>query len=165
MKTRSKGQILKNNFYLTLETQVVEMNETSYKVALGCALGIGINFLPTLGIGFLIAFLIATLLRFNRASAAATSLLTGPLVPVMYAFNFVVGGIILTPALSDESYLEFILRQYSIILRFGNIQEKIYSFLDLFGSSFLLGAVINAAFFGLCLYFLVPFLLRRYKTE
>ena len=154
MTSHSKREILKNNFYLTLETQVVEMKEKPYKVALGCALGIG----------FLIAFLIATLLRVNRASAAATSLLTGPLVPVMYALNFVIGGIILTPALSDENYLEFIIRQYSIILRFGNIQEKIYSFLDLFGSSFLLGAVINAAFFGLCLYFLVLHLLRKYKT-
>jgi len=89
-KHLSKWENLKNRFYSTIESQIVEMKEKPYKVALGCALGIGINFVPTLGIGFIFAFLLAVIFRINRAGAAVTSLLTGPLVPLMYALNFVV---------------------------------------------------------------------------
>ncbi|MDO9534102.1 MAG: DUF2062 domain-containing protein [Bacillota bacterium] len=159
----SKLENLKKRFYSTIEKQVVEIKEKPYKVALGCALGIGINFVPTLGIGFIFAFLLAVIFRVNRASAAVTSLLTGPLVPLMYALNFVVGGIILTPVLGEESLVEFIIGQYSIILKLGNIQDKILSFLELFGFTFLLGAAVNAVLFGIGFYFLVIFLLRKYK--
>ncbi len=142
----------------------MKMKEEPYKVALGCALGIGINFVPTLGIGFIFAFLLAVIFRVNRAGAAVTSLLTGPLVPLMYALNFVVGGTILTPALGEDSLADFIIGQYAIILKLGNFQEKFFSFLELFGLTFLLGAVVNAVLFGIGLYFLVIFLLRKYQN-
>lgn len=158
-----KWKNLKKNFYSTLEKQIVEIKEKPYKVALGCSLGIGINFIPTFGIGFIFAFLLATIFRVNRASAAVTSLLTGPLVPLMYALNFLVGGIILTPVLGEESLTEFIIRQYSMILKIGDIQEKILSFLELFGATFLLGASVNAVLFGTGFYFFVMFLLRKIR--
>ncbi|MGI5882630.1 MAG: DUF2062 domain-containing protein [Dethiobacteria bacterium] len=156
-----KWKDLKERFYSTLEKQVVEIKEKPYKVALGCALGIAINFIPTLGIGFILAFLLAMLFKINRASAAVTSLVTGPLVPLMYALNFVVGGIILTPVLGEESIADFIIGQYSMILKLGNIKDKIYGFLELFGSTFLVGAAVNALLFGLGFYFLAIFLLRK----
>lgn len=163
-KRLSKWENLKNRFYSTIENQVVEMKEEPYKVALGCALGIGINFVPTLGIGFIFAFLLAVIFRVNRAGAAVTSLLTGPLVPLMYALNIVVGGTILTPALGEDSLADFIIGQYAIILKLGNFQEKVLSFLELFGLTFLLGAVVNAVLFGIGLYFLVIFLLRKHQN-
>ena len=152
---------VKKQFYDTIEKQIIEINEKPYKVALGCALGIGINFIPTFGIGFIFAFLLAILFRVNRASAAVTSLVTGPLVPLMYALNLVIGGLILTPVSGKENIIEFVISQYSIILKLGNIQEKIFGFLDFFGSTFLLGAVVNAAIFGTAFYFFVGFILNK----
>ena len=160
----AKWESIKNRFYSTIENQVVEMKEKPYKVALGCALGLGINFIPTLGVGFIFAFVLAVIFGVNRAGAAITSLLTGPLVPLMYGLNFVVGGMILTPVLGEETIREFIVRQYATILRLGHLEEKILAFLELFGLTFLLGAGINAVLFGTGLYFLVMFLLRKYKV-
>ncbi|MFO7951785.1 MAG: DUF2062 domain-containing protein [Bacillota bacterium] len=160
---KAKWQNLKARFYSILESQVFELKEKPSKVALGCAIGLGVNFAPTLGIGFLIAYLLALIFKVNRAGAAAISLLTGPLIPIMYAMNFVVGGMILTPVLVEETLWEFILRQYALILKLGNIEETIYGFLELLGSTFLLGAAINSAFFGTCFYFLVIYLLKKYK--
>ena len=152
---------VKRRFYDTFKKQILEINEKPHKVALGCALGIGINFFPTLGIGFNFAFVLASLFKVNQASAAVTSLITGPLIPLMYALNLVIGGIILTPVSGKENIMEFVTRQYSIILKLGNIQEKIFGFLDFFGSTYLLGAAVNAVFFGTAFYLFVGFLLNK----
>lgn len=154
---------LKKRFYSTIEKQIVEIKEKPYKVALGCALGISVNFIPTLGIGFVFAFILAEIFRVNRASATVTSLLTGPLVPLMYALNFVVGGIILTPVIGKENLWDFIIYQYSLILELGNIQDKFFSFLELFGFSFLMGATVNIVLFGLGFYFFVILLVRKIR--
>ncbi|NLC10620.1 MAG: DUF2062 domain-containing protein [Firmicutes bacterium] len=160
-----KWEEIKKRFYSTIENQIVEMKEKPYKVALGCALGIAINFIPTLGIGFILAFLLATLFRVNRASAAATSLLTGPLVPLMYALNFFIGGLILTPATGKESLLEFIIYQYSTILKLGSLKEKIAMSLEFFGETFILGAFVNAAIFGTAFYFFAAHILKKYYKK
>lgn len=155
----TRWEKVKKRFYNTLEKQILA--EKPYKVALGCSLGIGINFFPTLGIGFIFAFILAVLFKVNRASAAATSLITGPLVPLMYALNLLTGGLILTPVTGKENLVEFVISQYSIILKLGNIREKIFSFLEFFGSTFLLGAAVNAALFGTAFYFFVRFMLNK----
>lgn len=165
-KPLTKWETFKKRFYAIIEHQVVELKEKPYKVALGCALGIGINFIPTFGIGFIFAFLLAAIFRANRASATATSLLTGPLVPLKYALNFVVGGLILTPALGEDSLQEFIINQYVNILQFSySIENRIIAFLELFGFTFMLGAAINAVLFGTGFHFFVMFLLRKYYKK
>ncbi len=158
-KRFSRWENVKKRFYLTIETQIIK--DKSRNVALGCAFGIGINFFPTLGIGFIFAFLLAVIFRVNRASAAVTSLITAPLIPIMYALNLVVGGLILTPVTGKENIVEFVIDQYSIMLKLGNVKEKIFSFLEFFGSTFLLGAAIGAAIIGIAAYFFVNFMLNK----
>ncbi len=161
----SKWQNLIKRFYNTIAKQIVEIKEKPYKVALGCALGISINFIPTFGIGFIFAFFLAAVFRVNQASAAVTSLLTGPLVPLMYALNFITGGLILAPVMEKENLLEFIIKQYSLIIKMGDFKEKVLSFLELFGVTFMLGAATNAVLFGIAFYFIVKYILNRYKIE
>ena len=158
-KRFSRWNNIKKRFYDTIEKQIIK--DKPYKVALGCAFGIGINFIPTLGIGFIFAILLAVLFRANRASAAVTSLMTGPLIPLMYTLNLVIGGLILTPVSGKENLVEFIIHQYSIMLKLGNINEKIFSFLEFFGSTFLLGAAVNATIFSTAFYFFVTFILNK----
>jgi uncharacterized protein (DUF2062 family) len=158
-KRFSRGDNIKKRFHDTIEKQIIK--DKPYKVALGCAFGIGINFIPTLGIGFIFAFLLAVLFRANRASATVTSLMTGPLIPLMYTLNLVIGGLILTPVTGKENLLEFIIHQYSIMLKLGNVNDKIFSFLEFFGSTFLLGAAVNATIFGIAFYFFVTFILNK----
>ncbi len=149
----------KQRFFEIIDNQII--SDTSHRVALGCALGIVINFFPTLGIGFLVAFILAALFKANRPTAAAASLLTAPVIPLMYTLNLGVGGIILTPATGKENLTEFVLDQYAIMLRLGNINEKIFSFLDFFGTTFILGAVVNAALFGAACYYFVERILKK----
>ncbi len=158
----SKMENLKKQFYNTLKKQIVEIEEKPYKVALGCALGISINFIPTFGVGFILAFFLAALLKISQAGAAVTSLLTGPLVPLMYALNFIIGGLVLAPVMEKENLLDFIIGQYSLILKVGNFKEKILSILELFGLTFLVGSAINAIIFGLIVYLIVKVILNKY---
>ena len=156
---------LRQSFYKTIERQIVVIREKPSKVSLGCALGIAVNFFPTLGAGFIVAFFLAALLRISKASAAVTSLLTGFLIPFMYALNFLTGSLILAPASDTEGLVDFIATQYSLLLTVGNLQDKIISFLELFGSTFLLGAVINAAIFGAIFYYFVNMLLKKLNLK
>lgn len=155
----SRWNRVKKRFYGTIEKQIT--TDKPHKIALGCAFGIGINFFPTVGLGFVFAFLLAVLFRANRASAAATSFVTGPLIPIMYTLNLLIGGLILTPVTGKENLVEFMFDQYSIILQMGHINDKIFSFLEFFGSTFLLGAAVNAAIAGTGFYFFVSFILAK----
>lgn len=150
---------IKSKFYSTIEKQILK--EKPYKVALGCALGIGVNFFPTLGFGFVFAFFLAVIAGVSRASATAVSLLTGPLVPLMYALNILIGGLVITPVAGKENLTDLIISQYSKILRVGDVQEQIFSFLEFFGAAFLLGAVVNAVVIGTGFFFFVRFILRK----
>ena len=160
----TKWENIKKRFYDILEKQIVEVRVKPYKIAMGCALGIGINFIPTFGIGFIFAFLLALLFRVNQAGAAAISLLTGPFVPLMYALNFVVGGLILTPA-GEGSITEFIISQYTMLLQVGHLKGKIFGALEFLGPVFMLGAVVNAFIFGTGCYFLVMRILKKYEFK
>lgn len=150
---------LKYKFFDTIEKQI--KNDTPHNIAVGCALGIVVNFIPTLGVGFVVAFILAVLFKANRASAAATSLVTGPLVPLMYTLNLAIGGLIIAPAKGKESFVELIIYQYSIALRRSNIQDRIFNFLEFFGSTFILGAAINVTVFGFACYLFIISLLNK----
>lgn len=156
---------LRERFYGTVRKQVIEIKEKPRNVALGCALGIAVNFFPTLGFGFLFAFFLAGLFKVNRAAATVTSLVTGPLVPFKYASNFFVGGAILAPSMGAGSYYDYILEQYSQLLKVGPLQDKLLDFLELFGFTFLTGALINSSIAGFGFYLFVLYLLKRIVRE
>ncbi len=155
----SRKKNFKQRFNRLIESQKQEIKENPHSFALGCTIGLVVNFFPTMGLGFLLAFFLAFLFKANKASAPAISLLAGPLIPFKYALNLLVGGII--QARETENFLVFITGQYALILKLGGIRDKLFSFLDFFGSAFVLGAVINAAIFGLVFYFLVRYLTIR----
>ena len=154
----------KRRLHDAIEKQTVEMREQPLTVAFGCALGIAINFVPTFGIGFIVAFGLAVLLRANRASAVAASTITGPLVPLMYGLNLLVGGFILTPVSGHNDIVDFVRSQYLSIMKLRNVQERIFGFVDFIGSTFLLGAAVNAVLFGVATYYLVKWMLRKWST-
>jgi uncharacterized protein (DUF2062 family) len=135
--------------------------EQPNQIAAGCAVGIGVNFIPTLGLGFLLAFLVAVLTKVSRTSATATSLLTGPLVPLMYGLNLLVGGLISAPVGGHDNLVEFVASQYANILRLGDFRTKLLGILDVVGTTFLIGSAVNAVLFGCCTYLIVRQVLIR----
>lgn len=166
VKSRLSGfgwRSLKQRFYRLIEHQKLEIKKDPRGFALGCTVGLVVNFFPTMGLGFLLAFYLASLLRANKVCAPAFSLLTGPLIPLKYALNLLVGGLI--QASETENFFEFITRQYALIFKIGGIREKLLSFLDFFGFTFVLGAVINAAIIGIGFYYLIRYLtVKKYRN-
>ncbi|EEG78876.1 DUF2062 domain-containing protein [Dethiobacter alkaliphilus] len=152
-KKTSRWEKIKKRFYDIIQKQIKQ--DKPQKVALGCSLGVGINFFPTMGFGFVFAYLLAVLFRVNRTSATGTSIITGPVIPFMYALNLVIGGLILSPIAGSENIGEFIIDQYTTILQLGNLQDRISSALEFFGSTFMVGALVNASVFGFAFYLLV----------
>lgn len=147
----------RGQFSQLIEQQKQEIIKDPHGFSLGCSVGLAVNFFPTMGVGFLVAFFLASLLRANKASAAATSLITGPLIPIKYSLNLLVGGLI--QAGETDGFFEFVVRQYAQIARISSIREQLLGFLDFFGTAFIIGAVINAVVFGVALYFLTRHLL------
>ncbi|MBS3942907.1 MAG: DUF2062 domain-containing protein [Dethiobacter sp.] len=144
-----------------LEHQVVVIKASPSKVALGCALGLGVNFIPTFGFGFLFASVLATVFKGNPVSAAAISLLTGPLIPLKYAFNLLIGGTIQAQSTSYGNLWGFIVQQYRLIFQLGGFRDQLLNFLEFFSTTFMLGAIINAVVFGAALYLGINIFLKK----
>ena len=157
---RRRWRALRKRFDEVIEQQVVEMKGDPGKVSLGCALGLGINFIPTLGLGFAIAYSLAALTGANRICAIATSLLTGPLVPLKYAFNLLIGGVVYAHG-TDTNLMDLIIRQYALMFKIGELKAKLFGFLEFFGTTFIIGSIINALLFGTLFYFGVHALLKK----
>jgi len=151
----------KNRFLGTVKKQVLETKEKPQKVALGCALGACVNFIPTLGAGFQVTFSLASLFKVNQASATLTSLLFWPLVPFMYAFNLYMGRLILTPGLEFGGFRGYVIEQYAQVLVMESFRGMVMNSIGLLGPTFLLGTLINIAVFGTLLYYLTMFILKK----
>lgn len=151
---------MKEKFHRLVDQQLVEIKEKPSRLALGCAFGLSVNFFPTMGLGFLFAFILALIFRVNKVGATAISLITGPLIPIKYTLNLLTGGLIQA---GGEGYdlFQILSHQYAQIFKLGGFRDKLFSFLEFFGSTFMLGAIINAAIFGACFYILVMLIVTR----
>lgn len=75
--------------------RVKRMKDNPQKLARGLALGVFLNFLPTFGTGFFIAFVAARYLRANVFLACSAALATKWCIPILYALNLKVGQMVL----------------------------------------------------------------------
>lgn len=84
-----------NRFIRYILLRLVRVNDTPPKVAAGFSLGIFLGVFPTFGIAIPIAYLLASLFRFNRASAVVGSLIMNPVTtPFFWSVSATVGGVI-----------------------------------------------------------------------
>jgi uncharacterized protein len=127
--------------------RVKRMKDNPRKLARGLALGVFLNFLPTFGTGFFIAFFMARFFRANVFLAVASSLATKWCIPVLYTLNLKVG--------------QMVLGMPSETLR--TIWEKIsgsdWSGLVSLGKPFLLGSMLNSVVGSVALYTVFAMLL------
>ena len=85
----------------------LKIRDRPRQIALGLALGLFIGMTPTLGVQTAIVLFAASVLKWNKISAALGVWITNPLTaPFIYGLTYVVGkkvlGITHTPELSDE---------------------------------------------------------------
>lgn len=134
----------------------LRLRGTPIRVALGFALGACINFYPTFGAGVVVAGLLATALRLNIAAAFLGDLTFKSLFPVFFYFNLLTGDFILG---RRSRHLVMLMHK---MFAFRHINFADWRF---FGTSFMLGAIINTLFLGTLLFILVHLLFARYRPS
>ncbi|QNO13843.1 DUF2062 domain-containing protein [Alkalicella caledoniensis] len=143
--------------------KVTTIKDTPHAIGLGAAIGLGWNFIPSLGIGPFVSVFNAKLFRGSGIAAVTVNLGTGFFIPLMYSLNMMTGRFIIGQWFARPEIEKQI--QDSIQESIGNIEvvikepTRFFSLSNVteFGFEFFLGGVINAIFFGAILYTIIWF--------
>lgn len=129
----------------------IRLRGNPQQIARGVAVGVSINFLPTMGGGAFLAYFLAGFLRTNRTATLLSTLAAKAGVPLFYALNIVVGDFLL-------GYKYAGLRS---LARHAFARDMIAQA----GISFLLGSVINTACMALLSYYFVLYGVKKYRSR
>jgi len=149
--------------------KILKHEGTPYSIALGAAIGVFWNFIPSLGIGPLLSIAVAKIVKARAAVAIAINLATGFFIPFFYTLNVITGNFITGFRLEPqeiESKLEKSLQ--TSVSNIGSVvdQPLTYFLLDKiqsFSVDFMVGAVINAFLAGLVIYVVLWYILKNRK--
>jgi uncharacterized protein (DUF2062 family) len=107
MRSKQKGTETLRSYAQKTYARFLKIRGRPRQIALGLALGLFVGMTPTLGIQTPIALFAASVLKWNKISAALGVWITNPLTaPFVYGLTYLVGkealGIATSPQLSDE---------------------------------------------------------------
>jgi len=136
--------------------QVMDLPDSSKKIAQGVALGITLEFLPLPFISIPISFIVAKLLRFNSIAAVLTVIFFKWAFPFCFYLNYIVGKTLIgefspQPVPFDMTPLN------GLGAWFGGVRHL--------GVPFLIGAAINSTAVSIITYFSVKALLDCYRKK
>lgn len=146
--------------------------ETPYqKIALGVAIGIFMNFLPSLGLGALLAFILAKILQASVVAAVTTSLATGFLIPFLYTLNVFTGRLLIintgveeiTGGIEDS--MKNTLDALITPLQHSEVFLPLITSLKSLTIDFLVGSVVNAFIAALIIYGTLGIFLKNRKEN
>jgi uncharacterized protein len=128
------------------------------RVARGFALGLIVNFFPTFGFGVFISGFFARMFGGNMVAGIVGGGVLTCVWPILFYLNIHMGGVFLRPAVPLD--------------QLEDVTERTISTL-VWGSTFALGALLNALVVGLTVYFLLlllydrtrPILLRWFRSH
>ena len=158
------GKLMLKNIWekiLDIWKKVTTIKDTPHAIGLGVAIGLGWNFIPSLGIGPFVSVFNAKLFRASGIAALTVNLGTGIFIPLMYSLNLVTGRFIVgqwftAPEIEKQIHdsiqisldnIEVIMKEPSTFFSISRVTE--------FGFEFFLGGIINALIFGIILYSLI----------
>jgi len=149
------------------------MKGSPYAIAMGAALGLFLNFIPSFGIGFLIAAAIAKLFKASALAALTMNLGTGFFIPLFYSLNFLTGRFLMGSETASEEMggtIQQPLHESLELVEGVAGKSVIDSYLDSlqsFSVDFFLGGVVNAFLASGLIYFIFWGLLtyRRHRRE
>jgi uncharacterized protein len=120
------------------------------RVARGFALGLIINFFPTFGFGVFISGFFARLFGGNMAAGIVGGGLLTFVWPILFYLNIQVGGVFLRPAVPLDDLEDVTERTISTLV---------------WGTTFAIGAFLNALIVGMTVYFLLLLLYDRTRPK
>lgn len=153
----------------TVWHSLIQLEDTPHAIALGAALGVGWNFIPSLGVGPVLSIISAKMFGASGIAAVTANLGTGFFIPLLYSLNLATGrgltgnwpgGTAVEEELSGSLVetiegIELVLETPSRFFGLSRIAGA--------GLDFVLGSLVNAIVFGFILYMLImiPVFIRR----
>ncbi len=147
--------------------ELLNLKGSPHTIALGAAVGIFWNFIPSLGIGPFLAIGLAKLLRASAVASLTANLATGIFIPVLYSMNMITGRLIKGEKVETTEIEESLQDSFQeSITIMEDIVEKPTSFFSLdtfqnFTSEFLVGAIVNAILVATIVYVIFWLILNR----
>jgi hypothetical protein len=132
--------------------RLVRQNDAPHKVAKGVGLGVFLGIFPTFGVGAILAVLIATWVKWNRASAALGTLIMNPFFNPFFVSLSVVAGNLLVPSRFQITLESF---------RGGKLWSGFLHAVPVY----LLGNILVSTIFGLLAYGLTLAAVKAYRER
>jgi hypothetical protein len=129
--------------------RLFRLRDSAERIARGFALGLIVNFFPTLGLGWLASGFLARLLGGNMVAGFVGGAALAFFWPLLFYMNMITGG--------------WVTGRYPIRDPEEVTEERITALL--WGQTFTTGAVLNAACVGLAVYFLLYWAFDRYRSH
>jgi uncharacterized protein (DUF2062 family) len=152
---------------------IIRMKGSPYAIAMGTAIGLFLNFIPSFGIGFLISAAIARLFKASAIAALTMNLGTGFFIPLFYSLNILTGRFLLhreiTPEKVGDTVQQSLQESLEVVEEIA-VEPVKYFYLDKlqsFSADFFLGGVVNAFLASGLIYLIFWSLLtyRRHRRE
>jgi len=152
MKRIKCKEIRLKRLFRYIYLKLVRTNDTPPKVALGVAIGVFLGIFPTFGVGLILAYFLAWLLKANKASAILGGLIMNPITtPFFWSISALIGAAII------GGKREIILNE----LKTGKIFKAIgHSFL-----AYIIGNLIISLIFAIISYYIVFKILEKRKKK
>jgi uncharacterized protein (DUF2062 family) len=132
--------------------RLVRQNDEPDKVAKGVGLGVFLGIFPTFGVGAILAVLIATWVRWNRASAALGTLIMNPFFNPFFVSLSVVAGNLLVPSRFEITVESF---------RGGKLWSGFFHAVPVY----LLGNILVSTIFAVLAYALTLGVIKAYRER
>jgi len=113
-------------------------------IARGIAVGLAMNFIPTIGLGMPVVYWVARIVRGHRVAAIVSTMSIKAIFPLLYILNYIVGEILL------EGHLVYTLDWHIAIKA---------------GASCFLGSAINFVVVYILSYYYFLWLLRKQQAK
>ncbi len=148
---------------------ILKLKTTPRKIALGAAIAIFWNFLPSMGIGAVLSYIAAKILQASAVAAVSISLASGFLIPFFYTLNVFTGRFIITSLGMESLYCSFgfnlqkLLNYITLPIYEFNFLQPFTQELESLPMDFLLGSIINAFIAGTLIYIIIRVILNKRK--
>ncbi|UMZ72600.1 DUF2062 domain-containing protein [Natranaerofaba carboxydovora] len=152
---------------------IMSMTATPQKIAIAAAIAVFWNFIPSLGVGPILTFMAAKLLKGNVVAAVTLNIGTGFFIPLFYTLNLITGRAITGRSANNNASSpgegEYVDLDTFSIDRIRELFEApkgvILDTVQTLSYDFVIGSVINAFVAGGFLYILFLFILKRREAN
>ena len=139
--------------------RILRIKENPQKIARGFAAGVFAGCLPLMGLQFLVSFLLAMLIRANKLTALMGTWISNPFTYVpLFVLNFKVGKLIINLLIPDYEMEISLDSGQKFTEQFTGLGQEITIAL-------LIGSIIVALFSSVITYYLILFLLKKWKKS